>query len=61
PASVSIREEFGHWELDTVVSGKGESKACEATFIERKTRFYWAISMRDRTAKSMAQAIKAFV
>ncbi|MGM0169710.1 hypothetical protein IGI39_004819 [Enterococcus sp. AZ135] len=61
PASVSTREEFGHWELDTVVSSRGESKACEATFIERKTRFYWAISMRDRTAKSLAQAIKAFV
>lgn len=61
PASVATREEFGHWELDTVVSSRRESKACEATFIERKTRFYWTISMLDRTAKSMEQAIKEFV
>lgn len=61
PASVTDRKEFGHWELDTVVSGRGKSKACEATFIERKTRFYWTISMLDRTAESMEQAIKTFV
>lgn len=61
PTSVATREEFGHWELDTVVSSRGESKACEATFIERKTRFYWTISMIDRTATSMEQAIKKFV
>lgn len=61
PSSVAEREEFGHWELDTVVSGRGKSKACEASFIERKTRFYWTISMPDRTAESMEQAIKTFV
>lgn len=60
-ASLSTRDEFGHWELDTVVSSRGESKACEATFIKRKTRFYWTISMIDRSAKSMEQAIKFFV
>ncbi|MGG4195891.1 hypothetical protein ABEW50_20820 [Paenibacillus jamilae] len=26
---VRKRETFGHWELDTVVSSRGESKACE--------------------------------
>ena len=61
PASVTDCEEFGHWELDTVVSNRWKSKACEATFIERKTRFYWTISMLDRTAESMEQAIKTFV
>lgn len=61
PVSVGTREEFGHWKLDTVVSGRGKSKACEATFIERKTRFYWTIPMLDRTAKSMETAIKTFV
>lgn len=39
-SSVSERKEFGNWELDTLVSGRGKSKSCEATFIERKTRFY---------------------
>ncbi|WP_018883091.1 IS30 family transposase [Paenibacillus massiliensis] len=53
PNEVRSRETFGHWELDTVVSGRGKSKGCVATFIERKTRLYTAIRMPDRTALSM--------
>ncbi len=50
PKEARSRETFGHWELDTVVSGRGKCKGCEATFIERKTRLYTAILMSDRTA-----------
>lgn len=53
PKEVRSRESFGHWELDTIVSGRGKSKGCVATFIERKTRLYTAILMPDRTAQSM--------
>ena len=38
--SVYSRQEAGHWEADTVVSGQGKSKACFATLAERKTRYY---------------------
>ncbi|MNO39483.1 hypothetical protein D3C76_296150 [compost metagenome] len=38
----SSTQTFGHWELDTVVSGRGKSKGCVATFIERKIRLYTA-------------------
>ncbi|OMF96841.1 hypothetical protein BK147_11785 [Paenibacillus sp. FSL R7-0337] len=44
---------FGHWELDTFVSSRGQNKACSATFVERKTRLYFAVKMPDRTAHSM--------
>jgi IS30 family transposase len=57
PKEVYSRETFGHWELDTVVSGKGKS-GCLATFAERKTRFYTAVPMPDRTSGSMESAIK---
>ena len=57
PKEVYSRERFGHWELDTVVSGKAKG-GCFATFIERKTRLYTAIKMPNRTAASMEQAIK---
>jgi IS30 family transposase len=57
PKEVYRREIFGHWELDTVVSGKGKS-SCLATFAERKTRFYTTVPMPDRTAGSMESAIK---
>ena len=56
PKQVRSRETFGHWELDTVVSGRGKSKGCVATFIERKTPLYNAIRMPDRTALSMEVA-----
>lgn len=51
------REEFGHWEADTVVSGRGKTKACFATLAERKTRYYIAIKMPNRTAAEMEKAI----
>ncbi|WP_143023627.1 IS30 family transposase [Paenibacillus sp. CF095] len=43
PKEVRSRKTFGHWELDTVVSGRGKSTGCVATFIERQTRMYTAI------------------
>lgn len=53
PKEVRKRTRFGHLELDTVVSSRGQSKACTATFMERKTRLYFAVKMPDRTAHSM--------
>ena len=55
--SVYRREVAGHWEVDTVVSGQGKSKACFATFAERKTRYYIAVKMPDRKAVTMAKTI----
>ena len=55
--SVYTRKEFGHWEADTVVSGKGKAKACFATLAERKTRFYIAVKIPDRNGETMANAI----
>lgn len=57
PKEVRSRETFGHWKLDTVVSGRGKSKGCVATLIERKTRLYTAVLMPDRTALSMEIAL----
>lgn len=33
PKEVKKRNTFGHWELDTVVSSRGKSKGCLATFV----------------------------
>lgn len=55
--SVYRRDIAGHWEADTVVSGQGKSKACFATLLERKTRFYIAIKMPDRKADTMAKTV----
>lgn len=58
PREVNKRIEFGHWELDTVVSSRGKSKGCLATFAERKTRLYVSIKMADRSKDSMYRAIE---
>ena len=34
PKEIDSRTTFGHWELDTIVSSRGESKGCFATFAE---------------------------
>ena len=57
--SVYKRQEFGHWEADTVVSGRGKSKVCFATLAERRTRYYIAIKMPNRNADTMAKTIIA--
>lgn len=54
--AVKLRQEFGHWEADTVVSGAGKSKVCFAVFQERMTRYYVVVKIKDRTAASMTEA-----
>ena len=61
PKEVKKKEIFGYWELDSIVSARGESKACFATFVELKTRFYVAIKMPDRNKNSMLEAIKQLI
>ena len=51
------RADYGHWELDTVVSGLGKSKACFITLVERKSRFYKAIKSPNRHADVVAGLI----
>ena len=51
------RADYGHWELDTVVSGMGKSKACFITLVERKSRFYKAIKSPNRHADVVAKLI----
>ncbi|MTN26682.1 IS30 family transposase [Turicibacter sanguinis] len=57
PKEVKNRETFGHWELDNVVSSRGKSKGCLATFVERQTRFYVAVKIDNRSALEMYRAI----
>ena len=55
--TVYKRADYGHWELDTVLSGRGKSKACFITLVERKSRFYKAIKSPNRHADVVAGLI----
>lgn len=58
PKEVRKRTSIGHWEADTMVSSRGESKGCFATFAERRSRLFLAFKMPDRTATSMKKSIE---
>ena len=53
PKEVRKRETIGHWELDTVVSSRGKSKACLSTFVGRKSRFLIAQVMENRKSLTL--------
>ena len=61
PTEIYKRETLGHWECDTVESGridhKRKSKYCFVTLAERKSRFYIAILVPNRTEKEVTTAI----
>lgn len=52
PASVDDRADYGHWEMDTVYSGKDTGKECLLVLTERMTRDEYLFKMPDRTKES---------
>lgn len=57
PAAAEARDEYGHWEMDTVVGGAGASSCCLLVLTERKTRRQIIVRIRDRTQKSVVRAL----
>ena len=61
PKSVYKRKEIGHWEADTVESGridhKRKSSYCFVTLAERKSRYYIAILVPEKKAEHVTPAI----
>lgn len=56
PSEVEERQEFGHWEIDTVEGLKSEDNAL-LTLVERKTRHYYAILIDDQDHDSVDYAL----
>lgn len=57
PEIINSRDEFGHWEMDTVYSAAETSLHALLVLTERKTRKEIIILMPDRTAKSTVRAL----
>lgn len=53
PAYINIREDFGHWEMDTVKGKKGVSRSCLLVLTERKTRMEIVRKMPTQGASSV--------
>lgn len=52
PAEVMKRDIFGHWEMDTVYSARGD-RACLLVLSERMTRQELVVKVPDRTSSSI--------
>ena len=58
PKEIEEREEYGHWEMDTVVGGhKKHGKECLLVFSERKTRDEIIIKIPNKKSESVIKAI----
>lgn len=57
PREIESREEFGHWEMDTVVGKLGESKNSLLVLTERKTRKEIIIKLAEHTMEQVCRAL----
>lgn len=57
PADIDTREEFGHWEMDTVVGKQGVSKKSLLVLTERKTRKEIIFLLKHHTTKEVVKAL----
>ena len=57
PPQAETRQEYGHWEMDTLVGGAGASACCLLVLTERKTRLTLLIRLPNRTQKSVRRAL----
>lgn len=57
PEEIDKRETFGHWEGDTVYSGKETSKKALFVLTERLTREEIIEPIKDRTSRSVVEAM----
>lgn len=57
PKEVLDREEYGHWEMDTVVGGKKKSKKVLLVITERMTREEIIKKIPDKKMKSVVKAL----
>jgi len=59
PAYIDNREEYGHWEMDTVYSAKESGKSCLLVLSERMMREEIIIKISSRKSISVTNALDA--
>lgn len=58
PAIVSAREEFGHWEIDTVVGHRSGSESVVLTLVEKVTDYYIAIKIPAKNGDAVMASME---
>lgn len=57
PKDILDREEYGHWEMDTVVSGQGKGLSCLLVLSERMAREELVIKIKNKKSASVVHAL----
>lgn len=57
PFEMNDRSEFGHWEGDLVTGPRDGKRGAYLTLLERKTRFYYMIPIKSKSAKNVYMKI----
>lgn len=57
PATIFDREEYGHWEMDTVVSAKDTGKSCLLVLSERMGREEIMLKIRNKKSSTVVRAL----
>lgn len=57
PTDIDNREEFGHWEIDTVIGEKSNNDCVLLTIVERKTRNAIVRKIASKTADAVTEAL----
>ena len=57
PDEINTRDEFGHWEMDTVVGKKGASKKSLLVLTERKTRKEIIFMLKAHTTAEVVKSL----
>lgn len=61
PEAVEDRQEFGHWEIDTVVGNIDADEPVLLTLVERKTRFEKIFKIASQKASAVDQTLQTFI
>jgi len=57
PVEINTRDEFGHWEIDTVIGQKSNNDNVLLTIVERKTRYAMVVEIMAKTAEAVTNAL----
>ena len=58
---MNLREEFGHWEIDSVLGKKKDTEPAIMTIVERKTRMSLWIKIKDHSSMAIDEALQSLI
>ncbi len=58
PKSVDLREEFGHWEIDSILGKNREGEPVVLSLTERKFRVSIWLKVKDHSAEAVDESLK---